>query len=55
MTRDKVSRTTLNKARHRALQLQEMADELRQLPAATVRYRLIAFALDRLANLLVGG
>ena len=53
MTRDKVARTTFNKARHRARQLQEMANDLRHLPAPRWRWRLIAFTLDRLARLMV--
>ena len=55
MTAEKTIRKGRNRAAHRARQLRQMAGELGQLPASTVRYRLIAFALNRLANPLVGG
>lgn len=53
MTDERAARATRNRAIHRAQQLRQMASDLRQMPASSVRWKLISFALDRLASLMV--
>ena len=55
MSADQTKRSTRNKAHHRARQLRTMADDLRHLPTRLWRWRIMAFALDRLAGLMVLG
>ena len=54
MTMRSTDSATLNKVRHRARQLRQMAGDLRQMPASGLRFKIAASQLERLAGFMAG-